>query len=110
MVKRALAEGRDEFTAERRRLADLARNLVSEQERRLAFEQRVRALEAERAALVEETAQAIAECDALRHEARRTGDKAPTDSTELRRRIDQVADEIMRAADKTREPAQSAAE
>jgi chromosome segregation ATPase len=108
-LERALAEGRDELTAERRRLADLARNLVSEQERGLAFEQRVRTLEAERTTLEEERAQAIVERDALRHAAKRAGDKAP-DSAELRRRIDEVADEIMRAADKTREPAQSAAE
>ena len=60
--------------------------------------------------MAERAAQAIGVRDALRHEAKHAAEKARTDNTELRRRIDEVADEIMRAADKTREPAQSAAE
>jgi len=109
-LERVLAEGRDELGAERRRLADLAKSLVKEQERGLALEKRILALETERDAMAEEAAQAVAERDALRHEIKRAGDKAHNGSAELRRRIDEVADDIMRAAEIKREPAASAAE
>ncbi len=45
--ERALKEGRTELSDERRRLADLARNLLAEQERGLVLDQRIRELEGE---------------------------------------------------------------
>jgi len=82
-LERALAEGRDELTAERRRLADLARSLVTEQERGLLLERRLETLEAER----------DAKAEAVKDEA------AQATSAELHRRIDEVADAILRAAE-----------
>ena len=125
-IERALGERRAELADERQRLAELARNLVAEQERNLLLDQRLRAAEAERdqraseAAMLNATIEALrADRDALQatleerttflrnveHElgALRGGGGGASeallaDNAALRRRIDEVANEIMRVA------------
>jgi septal ring factor EnvC (AmiA/AmiB activator) len=129
--EKALVERRAELSDERQRLAQLARNLVAEQERGLDLDQRVRTLEAER----EQRASAVAVLNAALEAARADRDALQTmldersgflrnaehelgaqrvngggthdallaDNAALRRRIDEVADQIMTVA--TQEPA-----
>jgi chromosome segregation ATPase len=82
--ERMALERRSELGAERQRLADIARSLVAEQERSNTLEQRLQALEAERAAGAAAVQKANAEIQA--------------ENADLRRRIDEVADDILRFA------------
>jgi chromosome segregation ATPase len=79
--ERALGERHSELSDERQRLAQLAKSLTAEQERGLILEQHIREIEAERD-------EARARADAL------SGLEAQNE--ELRRRITEVADQIMR--------------
>jgi chromosome segregation ATPase len=80
--ERAMNERRAELEQERRRLTELAKDLLAEQERALALEQRVRELEAERNSRAAESA---------------SSDEIRAENAELRRRISEVADEVMQA-------------
>jgi chromosome segregation ATPase len=68
--ERALGERRTELSEERQRLADLARDLASEQERGLLLDQHIRELEAERNKKAAEAAGLAARIDTLMEEAR----------------------------------------
>jgi chromosome segregation ATPase len=131
--ERALSERRNELSDERQRLADLARNLVAEQERGLVLDQRLRTLETERdqraseVAVLNQALEAVrADRDALQatlderssylhtieHELatlRRTGgggsEALAAENAALRNRIDEVAEDIMRAAAPAAAPA-----
>jgi chromosome segregation ATPase len=133
--ERAAAERRNELSDERQRLADLARNLVAEQERGLVLDQRLRALDAERDRRTSEVAvlnQALEAVRADRDVLQGTLDERSThlhslehdlatlrrnggggsealaaENAALRRRIDEVAEDIMRAAAPAPAPARS---
>ena len=124
--ERAAADRRNELSDERQRLADLARNLVAEQERGLVLDHRLRTLEAERdqraseVSILNQALQAVrADRDALQgtlderssylhtveHDLatlRRNGgggsEALAAENAALRRRIDEVAEDILRAA------------
>lgn len=112
--ERLANERRAELTAERQRLSDLARSLVSEQERGINLEQRVRLLESEaeaRAAelrLAQDRLQEAAtgrealerELAASRHAAGGDGAAIKAENAELRRRIDEVAEDILRFSER----------
>jgi chromosome segregation ATPase len=106
--ERSLAEARTELVAERQRLADLARNLTAEQGRREGLEQRVRAAEAERDLKGVEAAAVARSLEELRaaNDGRAPGDAAEirAENAELRRRLDEIADRILQAADASGDP------
>ncbi|HLM39970.1 MAG TPA: hypothetical protein VK434_10315 [Microvirga sp.] len=90
--ERALGERHSQLSDERKRLAELARSLAAEQERGLILEQRIREIEAER--------------DEVR------GPAAPAANLderneELRRRITEVADQVMKNGGTTRQTGKS---
>lgn len=133
--ERAATDRRNELSDERHRLADLAKNLVAEQERGLVLDQRLRALEAERdqraseVAVLNQALEAVrADRDALQgtlderssqlhaveHELatlRRNGgggsEALHAENAALRRRIDEVAEDIMRVAAPAPAPARA---
>jgi DNA repair exonuclease SbcCD ATPase subunit len=119
-LEHALAERRSELAEEQSRAAELAHQLAAEKALAASLEERVRTLDAENegraalqaqadehrsafdlaaAKLVEAEAR-IAELEAsLQRHADGAGASSGGDSAELRRRIEEVADEIMRVTD-----------
>jgi chromosome segregation ATPase len=125
--ERLANDRRAELAAERQRLSDLARSLVSEQERAIAIEERARVLEAEREAWVaerrvaserleaanapgealqrelasvrEERSRLESELKAARRKAEQETAAIRSENAELRRRIDEVAEDILRFAE-----------
>ena len=119
-LEHALGEHRSELSDEQKRAVDLAQSLAAEQARADALEERVRVLEAENEARAALQAQAdehrgafdlaaaklveaesrIAELEAsLQRNIDGTGSQSGVDTAELRRRIEEVADEIMRVSE-----------
>lgn len=126
-AERQSTERRAELVVERQRVAEIAKILVSEQERGLVLEQRVAALaassalspsgepgvsqsvldilQADKAAMERALGAAYAErtrleseVEAMRRRADKTADEMRVENAELRRRIDEVADDILRVA------------
>jgi DNA repair exonuclease SbcCD ATPase subunit len=119
--ERLLAERRDELAAERQRIAEVAKTLATEQERGFALQQRIFALESERDAKATEIASLngmLAEMRVARDTLvatlnERASDTGASDganediraeNAELRRRIDEVADQILRLAEAREAP------
>jgi chromosome segregation ATPase len=115
-LERVAKERQAELASERQRLSDLARTLVSEQERTLALEERNRALEAERghgagapnealqrelAGLREERGRLEGELKTARAKAEKEAAEIRAENAELRRRIDEVAEDILRFAEES---------
>ncbi|MFL5125259.1 MAG: hypothetical protein ACJ8CS_08455, partial [Microvirga sp.] len=106
-----------ELATERQRLADLAKSLVSEQERGIALEKRALTIEAElriarerleagapgRDATERELARLREELAAARGGADKTSEIL-AENAELRRRIDEVAEDILRFAESESAP------
>jgi predicted nucleic acid-binding Zn-ribbon protein len=92
--ERALSDARAALTAERGRLSDLAKGLVTEQERALSLEQRLRAAETERETHAAEAARLMAQIAEQPAVAAADPSDATRD-TALLRRLDEVADAIM---------------
>jgi len=115
--ERLAHERRQELATERQRLSDLAKSLVSEQERGIALEKRVLTIEAElriarerleagapgRVAAERELASLREELAAARGGADKTSEIL-AENAELRRRIDEVAEDILRFAESESAP------
>ena len=123
-LEQALNESRSELSDEQKRAADLAQRLATEQARAASLEERIRTLEAEHegrdvlqaqadehrsafdlaAAKLVEAESRIAELEAsLRRDTDGAGDQGRTEAADLRRRIEEVAEEIMRVSDAAEE-------
>ena len=91
--ERALGERHSQLSDERKRLAELARSLAAEQERGLILEQRIREIEAER--------------DEVRGPAAPPAANLEERNEELRRRITEVADQVMKNGGEPRQNGKS---
>jgi chromosome segregation ATPase len=104
-LEHGFSQHKAELSQERQRVADLAQSLLAEQSRAAALGERVRALEAELA----ERQRLLAEAGAVAATPAETEKRAgaaddaaapnPPETAELRRRIEEVADNILRVAE-----------
>jgi chromosome segregation ATPase len=102
-LEHGFSQHKAELSQERQRVADLAQSLLAEQSRAAALGERVRALEAEldssRAEREGRLTEAAAAATAGGPRPADGAAQSPPDTAELRRRIEEVADGILRASE-----------
>jgi chromosome segregation ATPase len=102
-LERGFSQHKAELAQERQRVADLAQNLLAEQGRAATLGERVRALEAELAGreglLAGAGAVAATTAETRAGAADEAATPSPPDTAELRRRIEEVADNILRVSE-----------
>ena len=102
-LEHGFSQHKAELSQERQRVADLAQSLLAEQSRAAALGERVRALEAEldssRAEREGRLTEAAAAATAGGPRPADGAAQGPPDTAELRRRIEEVADGILRASE-----------